>query len=102
MRLVLIDGGLPPPEPQLWVPDEWGNPVVRLDLGYRVHKVGIEYDGRSHLTRDRLRADRTRMNWLAAHGWTMRYFTDRDLYLRPDYLLHEIRQTLRLRTPQPR
>ncbi len=94
LRLVLIDGGLPPPEPQIWVADECGNPIFRLDMGYRTRKVGIEYDGRSHLTRERLRADRARMNWLSAHGWTMRYFTDRDLYLRPHHVVNEIRQAL--------
>ncbi|MEU5941721.1 DUF559 domain-containing protein [Micromonospora sp. NPDC047548] len=94
LRLVLIDGGLPPPEPQIWVADESGEPTFRLDLGYRAHKIGIEYDGRSHLTRERLRRDRARMNWLSARGWTMRYFTDRDLYLRPEHIIHELRQAL--------
>ncbi|MEJ3743932.1 type IV toxin-antitoxin system AbiEi family antitoxin domain-containing protein [Actinomycetes bacterium KLBMP 9797] len=47
LRFILIDGGLPPPEPQLWVPDEWGQPRYRLDMGYRERKVGVEYDGRS-------------------------------------------------------
>jgi very-short-patch-repair endonuclease len=91
---VLIDGGLPRPEPQIRILDEWGRPTFRLDMGYRAHQVGIEYDGRSHLTRERLRSDRARMNWLSARGWTMRYFTDRDLYLRPDHIVQEVRQIL--------
>ncbi|WP_433316621.1 DUF559 domain-containing protein [Micromonospora chersina] len=83
LRLLLVDGGLPAPEPQLWVADGYGAPRYRLDLGYRRHKIGIEYDGVSHLDRDRLRHDRFRMNWLAANGWRMRHFTDVDLYRRP-------------------
>ncbi|MFE0588687.1 hypothetical protein [Micromonospora echinospora] len=98
LRLVLVDGGLPRPEPQIWVTDEWGRPTFRLDLGYRAHQVGVEYDGSSHLTRDRLRSDRARMNWLSANGWTMRYFTDRDLYLRPDHIVGEVRRVL---SPRP-
>lgn len=94
LRLVLIDGGLPEPEPQIWIADEFGHPIFRLDLGYRAYRIGIEYDGRSHLTRERLRRDRARMNWLSARGWTMRYFTDRDLYLRPQYIVQEVRQAL--------
>ncbi|MGC4808189.1 type IV toxin-antitoxin system AbiEi family antitoxin domain-containing protein [Micromonospora sp. DT233] len=90
LRLVLIDAGLPTPEPQLWVPDTWGVPLYRLDLGYRGRRVGIEYDGASHLDRDQLRHDRFRMNWLAAHGWQMRYFTDRDLYRRPEHIASTI------------
>ncbi|MEH1015646.1 DUF559 domain-containing protein [Micromonospora sp. CPCC 206060] len=90
LRLVLIDGGLPVPEPQIWVPDEAGIPLYRLDLGYRKRRVGIEYDGVSHLDRDRLRHDRTRMNWLAAQGWAVRYFTDRDLYRRPGHVVQTV------------
>ena len=63
-------------------------------MGYRAYRIGIEDDGRSHLSRERLRQDRARMNWLSARGWTMRYFTDRDLYLRPEYIVQEIRQAL--------
>ncbi|MFF5176053.1 DUF559 domain-containing protein [Micromonospora sp. NPDC000089] len=86
LRLLLIDGGLPTPEPQLWVPDHDGSPLYRLDLGYHRQKIGIEYDGRSHLDRDRLRWDRSRMNWLASAGWRVRYFTDADLYRRPRHI----------------
>ncbi|WP_405427091.1 hypothetical protein [Micromonospora sp. NBC_00617] len=94
LRLVLIDGGLPLPEPQLWVTDGFGIRLYRLDLGYRERRVGIEYDGRSHLDGDRLRCDRERVKWLDAAGWRMRYFTDRDLYRRPEYIRATIRAAL--------
>jgi Protein of unknown function (DUF559) len=87
LRLVLIDGGLPVPEPQLWVQDDVGIPLYRLDLGYRRRRIGIEYDGSSHLDRDNLRRDRSRMNWLSANGWRMRYFTDLDLDRRPQHIV---------------
>ncbi|MCG5437766.1 DUF559 domain-containing protein [Micromonospora foliorum] len=90
LRLVLIDGGLPPPEPQIWVPDSYGIPLYRLDLGYRQHHVGVEYDGSSHLDRARLQHDRSRTNWLAANGWQMRHFTDRDLYRRPAHIVRTL------------
>jgi len=95
LRLVLVDGGLPVPEPQVWVTDDDGMPMYRLDLGYRKRRVGIEYDGVSHLDRERLRHDRARLNWLAANGWTMRYFTDRDLYRRPGHIVDVVRSLLR-------
>jgi hypothetical protein len=94
LRLVLIDGDLPAPEPQIWVTDRYDSPIYRLDLGYRRRRVGLEYDGASHLDRDRLRHDRTRMNWLATNGWTMRYFTDQDLYRRPAHILDVVRAAL--------
>ncbi|WP_030492134.1 type IV toxin-antitoxin system AbiEi family antitoxin domain-containing protein [Micromonospora chokoriensis] len=95
LRLVLMDGGLPPPEPQIWVLDSSGTPLYRLDLGYRQRRVGVEYDGSSHLDRARLRRDRSRMNWLAANGWQMRYFTDLDLYRRPAHIIKTLIPLLR-------
>ncbi|WP_238162318.1 hypothetical protein [Micromonospora endolithica] len=96
LRLILVDGRLPVPEPQLWVYDDQGFPRFRLDLGYEERRVGIEYDGESHLDRDRLRYDRDRLNWLDAHGWRMRYFTDRDLYRRPAHIAATVRAALNL------
>lgn len=94
LRLVLIDGRLPVPEPQIWVYDQWGEPTYRLDLGYEGLRVGGEYDGRSHLDRDRMRSDRQRHNWLASRGWTMRYFTDVDLYRRQPYVVNTMREAI--------
>lgn len=94
LRLLLVDGGLPAPEPQMWVYDRYDIPRFRLDLGYRERRVGVEYDGLSHLDRDRLRHDRDRINWLDANGWRMRYFTDRDLYRRPAHILTTLRAAL--------
>ncbi|SCG50041.1 hypothetical protein [Micromonospora humi] len=94
LRLLLLDGGLPAPEPQMWIHDRYGIPRFRTDLGYRERRVGVEYDGLSHLDRDRMRYDRDRINWLDANGWRMRYFTDRDLYRRPSHILTTLRTAL--------
>jgi hypothetical protein len=96
LRLILIDAHLPVPEPQVWVRDSTGRPVYRIDLGYSEQKVGLEYDGRSHLTTARLGADRSRMNWLSARGWTMRYFTARDVYGSPIVVVATVRAALDL------
>lgn len=44
-RLLLINAGLPPPQTQFRVFDEYGQFVARLDMAYDEVKVGIEYDG---------------------------------------------------------
>ncbi|MGW4461098.1 type IV toxin-antitoxin system AbiEi family antitoxin domain-containing protein [Micromonospora sp. NPDC004704] len=94
LRLVLIDAGLPVPEPQIWACDRYGSRVYRLDLGYRERRIGLEYDGASHLDPERLRYDRARMNWLATNGWKMRYFTARDLYSSPAHIAATVRAIL--------
>jgi very-short-patch-repair endonuclease len=91
LRLVLRDGGLVDFEPQVPAYDEYGNARYYLDLADPRRRVGAEYDGASHLSRDRLRADRTRHNWLESAGWRMRYFTDRDLYTRPGEIVRTLR-----------
>ncbi|GAA4706416.1 hypothetical protein [Phytohabitans rumicis] len=94
LRLVIHDGRLPAPRPQLVVVDEWGVERCRLDLGYEEEQVGVEFDGASHLDRMRLRNDRQRHNWLETRGWRMRYFTDVDLYRAPDRLVATLKATL--------
>jgi very-short-patch-repair endonuclease len=88
LRLVLHDGGVTGLVPQFAVNEDAGA-VVRyyLDLADAEHLIGVEYDGSSHLDRARLRGDRERHNWLETRGWRMRYFTDRDLYRRPDEIV---------------
>jgi hypothetical protein len=95
LRLILADGGLPAPEPQFPVSDGYGVVRHRIDLAYQGEKVGVEYDGVSHLSRDRLRADRARHNWLAERGWTMRSFTDRDIYRDPERVVRTVAAALR-------
>lgn len=71
-RLVLIDAGLPRPQTQIRVFDEYGDFVARLDMGYPELRVGIEYDGPQHWTdagqRDR---DIDRHTALLDLGWTI-------------------------------
>ncbi|MEZ0362989.1 DUF559 domain-containing protein [Mycobacterium sp. pUA109] len=71
-RLVLIDAGLPKPETQIMVYDEYGEFVARVDIGYRDLRVGIEYDGPQHWTDPKQRQrDIDRQVALAALGWVI-------------------------------
>jgi very-short-patch-repair endonuclease len=96
LRLVVIDGGLPRPQTQIRVLDDFERMRYVIDLGWEEQQVGAEYDGMSHLDRRRARHDRERHNWLAAQGWQMRYFTDQDLYRRPRHIVSVLRSALRL------
>ncbi len=76
-RLAVIDAGLP--EPELQVPVEPRRPGGRrADAGYPEYKIAIQYDGSSHFTPDRARADQRRDNEFVAAGWTVLKFNVED------------------------
>jgi very-short-patch-repair endonuclease len=95
LRMILHDAGLRGFEPQVPVCDAYGVLRYYLDLADRRRRVAAEYDGASHLERESLRNDRERHNWLDQQGWRMRYFTDRDLYRRPDWIVDTLRAAIR-------
>ncbi|BBX99459.1 DUF559 domain-containing protein [Mycobacterium lacus] len=71
-RLVLIDAGLPRPQTQIRVFDDYGDFVARIDMGYEELRVGIEYDGPQHWTDPERRArDIDRSSALLDQGWTI-------------------------------
>ncbi|OBH42905.1 hypothetical protein [Mycobacterium mantenii] len=57
LRVVLIQAGLPKPQTQMPVLDEFGNAVAYLDMGWENVKVAVEYDGEQH------RSDRRQYTW---------------------------------------
>jgi hypothetical protein len=57
LRLVLINAGLPRPQTQIPVHDEFGAVIAYLDMGWDQLRVAVEYDGDQH------RSDRTQYNW---------------------------------------
>jgi very-short-patch-repair endonuclease len=101
LRLILYDGWLRTFQPQFPVIDSGGAERYRLDLADPALRLAAEYDGSSHLDRQRLRTDRARHNWLESQGWSMRYFTASDLYSRPGQIVDTLcraRATIRART----
>ncbi|OBK10211.1 endonuclease domain-containing protein [Mycobacterium asiaticum] len=71
-RIAIIDAGLPKPQTQIRVCDEYGDFVARIDMGYEKLRVGIEYDGRQHWTDPGQRArDIDRQTALSDLGWTI-------------------------------
>ncbi|MGH3960345.1 DUF559 domain-containing protein [Mycobacterium sp.] len=57
LRLLLIDAGLPRPQTQIRVHDEFGDLIGYLDMGWENVKVAVEYDGEQH------RSDRRQYTW---------------------------------------
>lgn len=79
-RVTLVRAGLPPPEVQYRISDEYGFVLARADLAYPGAKLALEYDGAVHFDRNAAHHDRQRDAILAGHGWlTVRLCAD-DLY----------------------
>lgn len=57
LRVVLIEAGLPRPQTQIAVMNEFGSPFAYLDMGWDDVKVAVEYDGEQH------RNDRRQYSW---------------------------------------
>lgn len=70
LRLLLISAGLPPPQTQIAVRDEWGYAAAYLDMGWEDLKIAVEYDGDHHRT-DRFQyvKDIRRLEMLERMGW---------------------------------
>lgn len=80
-RLILVDGGLPEPDVDIRITNEFGRLVARGELGYRSRLIWLEYDGFAvHTNRQVFRRDRSRQNWLVTRGWFVLRYTDLDVY----------------------
>jgi len=94
-RLALIDAGLPKPQTQIVVLDDAHEFVARIDMGYRVFKVGIEYDGAQHWSDPVQRAkDIERLARLAELGWLIVRVSSDILRNRPWVLIDWVCQAL--------
>lgn len=103
VRHIIIAGGLPVPEPQLPIFDQYGRVVAHADLGYADWKILIEYEGRQHSEDDQFGREIERYSRMAAEGWLVLRFSAGHL-ARPYVILERVRQALLSRgwTPPPR
>lgn len=70
LRLLLIQAGLPRPQTQIPVRDEFGDVIAYLDMGWEDVKVAVEYDGEQHRNeRAQYRWDIRRLEMLQRLGW---------------------------------
>lgn len=95
LRWIILAAGLP--VPALQVPVLTPDGAYRLDLAYDEQRLALEYDGVHHTAHDRQRHDRRRHNALDRAGWRVRYFTDVDIYRRPQHTVDQVAELLGLR-----
>jgi hypothetical protein len=95
-RLLLVFAGLPEPEVNIEIRDEYGAVQRRIDLGYRRAKLGIEYDGRQHIERQRAwGADILRREDLGNVGWRFVVLVSDDLFTSPGETLTRVVRAMR-------
>jgi very-short-patch-repair endonuclease len=89
LRVILIQAGLPRPQTQVPVPDEFGSVIAYLDMGWEDVRVAVEYDGEQH------RSDRRQYTWdvrrlemLERIGWIVIRVVAGD---RPAEIIHRVR-----------
>ena len=79
LRLLLIRSGLPRPQTQIRVVDEFGQIVARLDMGWPDLMIAVEYDGDHHWNnRRQLADDIRRAEMLRELGWIVIRVTAED------------------------
>ncbi|MCV7245142.1 hypothetical protein H7J83_20830 [Mycobacterium mantenii] len=96
LRLVLVEAGLPRPQTQIPVRNEFGQAIAYLDMGWEDVKVAVEYDGDQH------RSDRSQFAWdirrlesLQHKGWIVIRVVAAD---RPADIVRRVRAALARRT----
>jgi hypothetical protein len=99
LRVLLVRGGLPAPVPQYPVFDAHGLLLARVDLGYPVARLAIEYDGGHHFDEEFSRRDRQRDLDLGDLDWLTLRFTSADVLLEPVRTIARVRRHLAARLP---
>jgi hypothetical protein len=96
LRVILVQAGLPRPQTQIPVSDEFGQVIAYLDMGWEDVKVAVEYDGEHHRNdRAQYRWDRRRLEMLQRLGWIIVRVVAGD---RPAEIIARVRAALAERT----
>jgi len=94
LRLLLAELR-PAPRSQVWIREEHGRLVARVDFCWVAARLIVEADGFAfHSDRSAYRQDRERLNDLERLGWRVLRFTWEDVVGRPDHVLALVRECL--------
>lgn len=94
VRLIMLDGGLPPPVLQYEILDR-SYRTWRVDFAWPEHRLAVEYDGAAwHSGPEAFIYDRQRRAALQDLGWTVIALVVEDVRRQPGRTLHRIRAEL--------
>lgn len=98
LRMLIVLSGLPEPEVNHKLRDEYGHVVRRLDLSYPALRLIVEYDGRQHIERKQnWDSDLDRREEFDDDGWRIVVVTAKGIYREPERTLGRIRKALKAR-----
>ncbi len=98
LRMLIVLAGLPEPEVNLELRNEFGILVAKPDLSYPDLKIAIEYDGQQH--REDLAQwdhDIDRGTWFDRNGWRVVPVISKGIYRRPDQTIERVHEKLQER-----
>lgn len=78
LRLLIIRAGLPKPESQYPIDNEYGVLIGIVDFAWPELKIAIEYEGAHHTDPDMVRKDIARIESMVEVGWLVIRVTARD------------------------
>lgn len=92
LRLLIIRAGLPRPETQMCVRNEYGVVIAEVDMGWEEFKIAVEYEGDHHRTdRRQFSRDIHRFDQMIELGWIVIRVTVEDT---PASITHRIAAAL--------
>ncbi len=104
LRIAIIRSGLPEPEVNITIYDDYGLPIARGDLVYPRYKVLVEYDGAHHREiEQQYYNDVDRDDRVVEAGWRIIHFNRSHKAARQQAALESLRRALVARgwTPPP-
>lgn len=98
LRMLIVLAGLPEPQVNFKVRDEYGSVLRRFDLSYPDLKLIVEYDGRQH-AEDTVQYDIDiyRREDLDRWGWRIVVVTAKGIYQKPEETLFRVHRELKER-----
>jgi hypothetical protein len=100
IRAALVLAGLPMPEVNQPIFDEYGQWLAEPDLHYKAARLAIEYNGSDHATLERMRKDASRTLDMQRADWIVRVYTAIDAYRRLEDIVADTREVLLRRAPE--
>lgn len=96
LRMLIVLAGLPEPEVNHKIRDEYGRVTRRFDLSYPSVRLIVEYDGRQHVeVKENWSSDLERREGLDDSGWRILVVTSAGIYKDPGRTVARVHKGLR-------